>query len=258
MNDPYFSEDARSRLGSILVFQGRFVEAYPLKEAVLAVVKEVVSDPAPAAYAVASLGDIDLHMGRYAEGRRKAEASLAYVQDGHYGWQIGIVLLYLGSAAMAEGAYVEAQRRLRDSLVQFQRTEAQAQVVWAYAALGGVAVLRGHADEAFTQLLEALSLLNEYRSFIAALCTLPYVALLLAQQGKEEQAAEVYALASRYAYVANSRFWEDVVGKHIAAAAATLPPEVTAAAQERGRARDLWATVEELLAELEEMESESR
>lgn len=58
--------------------------------------------------------------------------------------------------------------------------------------------------------------------------------------------------------MANSRFWEDVVGKHIAAAAATLPPEVTAAAQERGRARDLWATVEELLTELEEMESESR
>lgn len=33
--------------------------------------------------------------------------------------------------------------------------------------------------------------------------------------------------------------------------AATLPPDVVAAAQERGRARDLDATVAELLVELE-------
>jgi hypothetical protein len=36
----------------------------------------------------------------------------------------------------------------------------------------------------------------------------------------------------------------------IATVAATLPPEVVAAAQERGRARDLDATVAELLVEL--------
>ena len=63
---------------------------------------------------------------------------------------------------------------------------------------------------------------------------------------------ELYALASRYPFVANSRWFEDVAGKHIAAVAATLPPEVVAAAQKRGRARDLEAMVAELLAELEE------
>ena len=31
-----------------------------------------------------------------------------------------------------------------------------------------------------------------------------------------------------------------------------LPPDVVAAAQQRGRARDLWATAEELLEELSE------
>jgi hypothetical protein len=72
----------------------------------------------------------------------------------------------------------------------------------------------------------------------------------LADQGKTEQAVELYALASRYPYVANSRWFEDVAGRHIAAAAATLSPDVVAAAQERGRARDLDATVKELLAEL--------
>ena len=65
-----------------------------------------------------------------------------------------------------------------------------------------------------------------------------------------EQAVELYALASRYPFVANSRWFEDVAGRHIAAVAATLPPDVVTAAQERGRARDLEATVAELLVEL--------
>ena len=70
-----------------------------------------------------------------------------------------------------------------------------------------------------------------------------------AQRGAE-RAVELYALASRYAHVANSRWYEDVAGKHIAAIAATLPPDVVAAAQERGKTRDLWETAAELLQEL--------
>ena len=65
-------------------------------------------------------------------------------------------------------------------------------------------------------------------------------------------AVELYALASQHPHIAASRWWQDVVGQHVADAAAALPAEVVAAAQERGRARDLQATLAELLAELEE------
>jgi hypothetical protein len=47
--------------------------------------------------------------------------------------------------------------------------------------------------------------------------------------------------------------FEDVAGKHIAAATADLPPDVAAAAQERGRVLDWWETAERLLVELLEM-----
>ena len=67
-----------------------------------------------------------------------------------------------------------------------------------------------------------------------------------------ERAIELYALACRYPHVGNSCYWEDIAGKHIAAAAATLPPDTVAALQERGRARDMEATIAELLSELEE------
>ena len=88
--------------------------------------------------------------------------------------------------------------------------------------------------------------------FLPLVFALPAVALLLVNRGEVDRAVELYALASRYPIVANSRWFEDVAGKHIATAATTLPPDVVAAAQERGRARDLDETVKELLVELEE------
>ena len=77
------------------------------------------------------------------------------------------------------------------------------------------------------------------------------IALFLADQGQEERAVEFYTMSSRYPVTTNSRWTELVYGRHIAAVAAALPPEVVAAAQERGRARDLDATIAELLTELE-------
>ena len=50
--------------------------------------------------------------------------------------------------------------------------------------------------------------------------------------------------------VADSRWFKEIAGKHVVAAAAALPPDVVAAAQERGRARDLDATAQELLEAL--------
>jgi hypothetical protein len=84
----------------------------------------------------------------------------------------------------------------------------------------------------------------------AALQALAAMALLLMDDGEVERAVELYALAARTPDVANSRWFEDVAGSEIASAAAALPPDIVAPAQERGRARDLWATVQELLDEL--------
>jgi hypothetical protein len=79
------------------------------------------------------------------------------------------------------------------------------------------------------------------------------VALLLAGEGQAERAIELYALARCCPWVANSHWFEDVAGQHIDAVAASLPADVVAAAQAHGQARDLWATVAELLDEFGEL-----
>lgn len=90
-------------------------------------------------------------------------------------------------------------------------------------------------------------------NFFALVGALPLAALPWVDQGEIERAVELYALARRYPHVANSRWYEAVAGRQIAAVAETLPPEEVAAAQARGKARDLWGTAAELLAELEEV-----
>ena len=79
---------------------------------------------------------------------------------------------------------------------------------------------------------------------------LPLVSLLLVYVDQVEQAVETYTVASNYPLVAHSRWFADVAGQRIAALAAELRPDVVAAARERGRAKDLWVTAEELVAEL--------
>jgi hypothetical protein len=90
------------------------------------------------------------------------------------------------------------------------------------------------------------------RALTPLLIAVPGIALLLvdADDANAERAVELQALASCHPMVANAQLFEDIAGKYIAAAAATLPPDVIAAAQERGQARDLWATAEELVEEL--------
>ena len=121
----------------------------------------------------------------------------------------------------------------------------------SYAAFLGLAALgQSQPCQARRYLLEGLRAAVEKGSFIPILYALPPAAHLLVDEGEVERAVELYALALRHPFVAHSRWFEDVVGRHVAAAAEALPPEVVTAARERGRARDLWATAQDLVAEL--------
>ena len=91
----------------------------------------------------------------------------------------------------------------------------------------------------------------ETQAWQTALYAISAVTLLFADAGDTERALELYALLMRDPYFGNSQYREDTVGKHIKAAAEALPSEAVAAAQERGTALDLGATVAKLLKELQ-------
>jgi hypothetical protein len=98
--------------------------------------------------------------------------------------------------------------------------------------------------------MEALEIGVDLGAFMPVMYALPTAALLLADQGAADRAVEVHACASRYGFVANSRWFEDVAGQQIGAAATSLPQEAVQAARDRGQALDWKAMAAELLARL--------
>ena len=213
-----------------------------------------------------------MHLGNYQRAYAEGELGLALSRQIDSRHMIGssLALLacvtladaehHLGAAippGMAEGGEVrkrdaDALRMAQESVDVSKEVEAwQRSVITALSALGLAARRLGRPDQAKQHLYESLQGSSEIWAFQWSLLPLSAAAILLADVGEHERAVELYALASRYPYVANSRWFEDVFGRHIDAVAATLPTEVAEAARERGCARDLQETVKELLAELE-------
>jgi len=189
-----------------------------------------------------TLGNDELMAGGYAEARAHLEESLRLYQAAADALNVQNTCLSLGQCALGQGDLAEAERWLE----RLTHDPPDPKDTYHLTCLLGapVASLAGREGEARRYLCEALR-------HGSAMQSLPAVALYLALRGEAERAVEVYALACGHPWVGNSRWHEDVFGRPIAAAAASLPPEAIRAAQERGRARDPQATAKELLAELE-------
>jgi hypothetical protein len=121
---------------------------------------------------------------------------------------------------------------------------------WSLALLGYTHWLLGDTARAQAELLEVIGTSVEKHELYPLLLAMPAIAVMLAEQGHKERAAELYALAWRYPGHAYSQNSIDIYGHRLDEVVAALPPEIAEAAQKRGRARDLWATARELLAEL--------
>ena len=239
------------RLARILVQGGKFAQGHAQAQKTLWLAEEL-GVRWLVAWSNIPLGDAKLHLGQYEEAH--ALAQLALTQSRESGEPMSALwsLYGLGVAALAVEAYDEAQQNLRESVGIIRETGRQLVLGQALAGLGLAARGLGELTRAQRHLREALRTGVEIKHVWTLVEALPAAALIMADRGDAEWAVQIYALASRYPYVANSRFYEDLAGKHIAAVAAALPAEVVAAAQERGRARDLWTTAQELLEELGE------
>ena len=199
----------------------------------------------------ALLGRAQAQIGRYAKARELELAALALARESGYGPHTGLCCWLLGYVAVAEGDHAEAQRWLEESVTTFRANDLAQELSWALVTLAFAERGQKQNCQARQHLVEALAVHAEVGTPVTDAMVFAAAALLLLDEREVERAAELYALAKRHPIVANSQWFEDVAGVHIATAAETLPPDVVAAAQERGRARDLEATVKELLADLE-------
>jgi hypothetical protein len=108
----------------------------------------------------------------------------------------------------------------------------------------------GCRAKAWNNLKAGLGWAVEKHQFYPLVNALSGIALMLADDGEFERALELYTLALKQPFVANSRWFEDVAGGEIAEMTGNLPPQVAEAARARGDSLDLWQSSAELLDEL--------
>ena len=261
---------ARRELAEVFYRSGQFERARSLLEEVLANLEELGDIPG-LAHSQLLLGLVHMSLGHYQVARTLGQMGLATSRRVDWRWQIGWSLDLLARLALADAscsqdagagppgeegadrrrAYAEAERLAQESVTNTDRLGWRHNQGIPLAILGSASRGLGERDEARRHLTDALAIAAEIGVAMPLVHPLSGIALLLADAGQHKRAVELYALASRYRYVTNSRWFELVFGRHIDAVAATLTPEVAEAARERGRARDLKGTVKELLAEFE-------
>jgi predicted ATPase/DNA-binding SARP family transcriptional activator len=237
--------------GSFLL-QGQFAEARSQALVAVLAYEEMGLRHAYSAMARGWLGIVTWLAGDYEQARQEMQSTLAMARETDWKRGEGGCLLGLGGISLVEGAPEQALKLLEESAASSQAIKQIDDYAWALANMGYAECALGRIDLARDHLFEALRLGSELEAVLPLAFALPGIALLWASCGQTERAVELYALASGMPIPSNSPWFEDAAGKQIAAAAATLPPDTVAAAEARGRARDLKSTIAELVADLGE------
>lgn len=200
-------------------------------------------------FAKVMLGQAHLHLGQKELARLMGEQGLASFRKLGSERGIGYALLSLGSVELAQHQENEAERLLRECLTIYREIGQRDELAQALALLAYAAQRAEHFAKAAQYLHEALQIASEIRAFMPMMLALPVTALLALTRGQDERAVELFALAWRYPFVANSRWFEELAGASLAARAANLSPDRRATAHTQSHNLDLEQTVAEILAE---------
>lgn len=239
-----------SVLGINLLFAGKFKESLASWEEAWEIHRELglASEPHTANVGMTRAR---INLGRYEEARRQAEIDLAAYRSANHQWSIAFTLFNLARIDLVEGDAGLAQQRLQESAEILQRMNERSLLPDVLFCLAYTWRALNERQQAIRYMVQSLKIAIETEPLNPMRFELPGMALLLADREDTEQAVEYYAAALQSPYIANSQWFEDVAGRYIKEKAHSLPPAALAAAQERGQARDLWATANALLAELD-------
>ena len=242
--------DTLTQFGAVLFYLGRFSEACSILEEDVSLAADL-GKQGSVILANFFLGTTYLYFGRYKQARNRLQSALNQAREIGYHHQVGEILYNLGTLNSVEGSYTKALPALEESLAIHKQRENQHGQCFSLIWLGYAKYALGDKIQAGQHLVKALQIGTKISSYPTLWLPLPLAALLCADQGELEQTVELYSLFLAFCLDdwASSIYFEDLAGRKIAVLATTLPPEVVAAAEERGRQRDLWETAEKLLAQ---------
>jgi tetratricopeptide (TPR) repeat protein len=160
---------------------------------------------------------------------------------------VGDTALAMGEYDLARAHHQRALALYREMAVYWMEAASGQHYGWAYSLdrLGDIAMAQGSVEQARESYRQALEVARDHPHVPLHLDVLVSQATLRAGEGRGEGAVELAALALHHpaSHVEVTRRAQRLLDQ----LEAELPPDVFAQALEHGRARELEATVEELL-----------
>jgi tetratricopeptide (TPR) repeat protein len=236
-------------LGAINTSLGRFKEAHSALEESQEISRRL-GDQWCTVSSNVRLGTVEMHLGQYEDARRRGRESMRMARRTGHMDEIRQSLLLSGSVALARQLFIEAQVFLDEGTADIDQIRRLDDWGWGMTLLVLAACRLGRLDQAREVVTSILQRASEVGEAVPAYWISLSAAFYFAERGDYEGAVATYARASSHPLVAQSKWLEDVIGRYIEAAAATLPEKVAAAAEARGLNSDSQASVSELLAEL--------
>ncbi|MEM7128797.1 MAG: BTAD domain-containing putative transcriptional regulator [Chloroflexota bacterium] len=230
-------------------FMGRYEEALSVNQEQLAIA-ENFGEQRSIMGINASLGMSLIFLGHYDEGVQVLETTRADCQRQGAQALLSYILLQLAGGYIGQGRYQNAYDTHCECIDLHRSSHSNIRLYTALNNFGVAAWHIGKITEAKSAQDEVLSFLAQDETYAIQIGLMPLVALLQLSQDNPMMAVEYYTLALMHPHIGNSQWYADIVGQYIDEAAQSLLPEVVLSAQERGRARELNATVQALVAAL--------
>jgi predicted ATPase len=252
MGDRVGIADGLRNLAMTWASLGQFARARDLMQKCLAIYTELGFR---FSLEVAMLAAAELHLGSFQAAGQRARAALEIAQETGFPRGRGYALLILAEVAMAEGTFSRAHTLLRECIPLYREIGQREKLSHAFADLGFAASGMDNRPVATGYLYEGLRTAADVQAFIPLLTTLAGIALLLAERGEpvdQRKAADLYTMLSTHPYVANSRWFHQMVGRHIVAIAGPLSLNGRSVDYNPGDVRELQRRARELLADLEQ------
>jgi tetratricopeptide (TPR) repeat protein len=232
--------------GVLLLSHGRYEECLSLVSQALPLVQDL-GNRHEIAFVYLLLG-LTLQMtGQYELARGNLGKSLELGRNDGFQRETAASLWSLGCIALVEASPVEAQPLFQESLAIYRQIGHQDELSWALSMDAFCYIASGQVELATSRLVEALQIAGLIRGYFSALFALAVGALWLGAQGQAEKALQVYTLAATQPIFANSAWFHQVLDKSIINYTEGLPAASAESARERGRQRQLWPTLAELL-----------
>jgi predicted ATPase len=194
-------------------------------------------------------------LGEYEEAKQLWLESLALFEEIGHPYGMAWALVNRGEVANLLEEYTEAIRLAQKGLALFKRIDYRRGIAHSIRVLGDAACGLGDLQGAKRHFCQALEAAMTLQVMPFTLHTLIGIATLLAAEGDREQALELLVLVLHHPI--SWQWVRDRAARVVVRLEAELSPDIVASARERGRVRDLGATVAELLDELGETSTDS-